>query len=408
MYYNKYDANGNITNYNGTVFGYDSVIKDKLVSVGGNAVTYASASSLNPTSWNGRSYGYEGRRLTSFNGNGKSCTYDYDEQSHRISKSVNGAVTRYIYSGDNLVIEDGPNGKLFFLYDENGQLYGFVKDGKRYFYIKDITGTILGIADENRAIVGKYSYTAYGKCTVTKNKNNIAEINPFRFKCYYYDTESGMYYCQTRYFVPEWGRWLNTDNPGFLQFDNINGMNLFAYCNNNPVMYSDPSGQFVFGISALIGALIGGIFGAIEGAISAKATGRDVGCGIVLGFLGGAIVGGVAGGLGASGMLTGMKLIKAISEIGALSLVVGGATEYFNQKINNEPTNWGNIVCAGIKSAASNVCSFLFANYLSTISKDAFDIFGTTLGTSIIFFGINLMFNAKDFYEYGKKLKEKY
>ena len=237
-----YDKNGNITNYNGTVFGYDSVIKDKLVSVGGNAVTYASAASLNPTSWNGRSYGFEGRRLKSFSFGGKNCSYEYDEQGHRIFKSVNGEETSYTYCGDKLVIEDGPNGKLFFLYDENGELYGFVKDEKKYFYIKDITGTIYGIVDESGTLVGKYEYSAYGKCTILLDTDKIATINPFRFKCYYYDRESGMYYCHTRYFVPEWGRWLNTDHFEFLKFDDINGMNLFAYCNNSPIMYSDSTG----------------------------------------------------------------------------------------------------------------------------------------------------------------------
>ena len=297
---------------------------------------------------------------------------------------------------------------MFFLYDENGGLYGFVKDEKKYFYIKDITGTILGIVNESGTLVGKYEYSAYGKCTILVDTDGIATLNPFRFKCYYYDTESGMYYCQTRYFVPEWGRWLNADSPNFLQFDNINGMNLFAYCNNSPVMYSDPSGEFVLGISMLIGALVGGIFGAIEGGISAKVAGRNVGWGIFLGALGGAVIGGVAGGLGASGALTGLKLIKTVVAVGSISLFVGGANEYFNQKINGEETNWGNIFYAGIKSSVSNSLSFLFANYLSPLAKDAFDIFGATLGTSIIFFGINMLFNTKDFYEYSKKLKEKY
>ena len=265
-----------------------------------------------PTSWNGRSYGYEGRRLTSFNYNGKSCTYDYDEQSHRISKTVNGAVTRYIYSGDKLVIEDGPNGKLFFLYDENGQLYGFVKDEKRYFYIKDITGTILGIADESGDILGKYEYSAYGECTVTdntNNTNNIAEINPFRFKCYYYDAESGMYYCHTRYLVPEWGRWLNFDHCAYLQLANVNEMNLFAYCSNNPIMYSDPEGTrikwwqialiAVAVILVIVGATIltGGAAGGALVANGAAAAIANTGAATVVGGAAvatGVVVGGLA------------------------------------------------------------------------------------------------------------------
>lgn len=82
-----------------------------------------------------------------------------------------------------------------------------------------------------------------------------------------------MYYCQTRYFVPEWGRWLNADNVGFLQFDNINGMNLFAYCNNNPVMYADPSGEFIG--SLIAGIIIGGLLSGSISAISAAVRGED-------------------------------------------------------------------------------------------------------------------------------------
>ncbi len=131
---------------------------------------------------------------------------------------------------------------MFFLYDENGELYGFVKDEKKYFYIKDITGTIYGIVDESGMLVGKYEYSAYGKCTILLDTDKIATINPFRFKCYYYDRESGMYYCHTRYFVPEWGRWLNADHFAYLEFYNINVMNLFVYCGNNPIMYTDIDG----------------------------------------------------------------------------------------------------------------------------------------------------------------------
>lgn len=113
MIYNKYDANGNITNYNGTAFGYDSVIKDKLISVGGTAVNYANAASLNPTSWNKKKYYYEGRRLTSIRidktpprgrVNIVVYNYEYDEQCHRIKKTSGNKITDYTYSGDKLVI----------------------------------------------------------------------------------------------------------------------------------------------------------------------------------------------------------------------------------------------------------------------------------------------------------------
>ena len=272
--------------------------------------------------------------------------YDYDEQCHRIRKTYKDTVTNYTYSGDKLVIEDGPKGKLFFLYDENGQLYGFVKDEKKYFYIKDITGTILGIVNESGTLVGKYEYSAYGKCTILVDTDGIATLNPFRFKCYYYDTESGMYYCQTRYFVPEWGRWLNADSPNFLQFDNINGMNLFAYCNNSPVMYSDPSGQiglsFIF-FSMLIGGLIGGALSYAE-ASKANLTGWDK----LLATLGGVIFGAATsgafalGGAAVVGLTVAGKAISGVTLFGIATFgtATAGALNYTLKSIAYDITGY--------------------------------------------------------------------
>ena len=106
MNYNKYDSNGNITNYNGTVFEYDSVIKDKLISVGGTAINYVNEASLNPTSWGSKRYGFEGRRLVSYYiyRSRFKHKYEYDEQCHRIKKTSGNKITDYTYSGDKLVI----------------------------------------------------------------------------------------------------------------------------------------------------------------------------------------------------------------------------------------------------------------------------------------------------------------
>ncbi len=101
---------------------------------------------------------------------------------------------------------------------------------------------ILGIIDSKGQLVVQYDHTAYGKVTVLKDTVGIANINPFRYKGYYYDQESGMYYCHTRYYVPEWGRWLNADSALFLDPKSLNGMNMFIYCSNNPIMLIDESG----------------------------------------------------------------------------------------------------------------------------------------------------------------------
>ena len=107
---------------------------------------------------------------------------------------------------------------MYILLTENDMLYGFVKDGSaKYFYARDMLQNILGIIDTNGSPVVIYQYTAYGTSTVLQDTAGLASINPFRFKGYYFDSESGMYYCHTRYYVPEWCRWLNADHPSFLQ-----------------------------------------------------------------------------------------------------------------------------------------------------------------------------------------------
>ncbi len=241
-----YDGNGNITQLGTTVLAYDSKIKDKLISVGGFKVSYVNKSSLNPTGWKDRLYEYEGGRLVKFTIGNDCHEYTYNDQGQRIIKRKhNGETTKYYYAGDKLITEINPTYRLDFLYDENGQLYGLIRDNaSKFFYVKDFLSNILGIVNEDGKLVTKYDYTGFGKCKTILSSDNISLQNPFRFKGYYLDSESGMYYCHTRYYVPEWGRWLNADHPDFLKFDNLSNVNLFSYCGNNPVMNVDPSGNF--------------------------------------------------------------------------------------------------------------------------------------------------------------------
>ena len=253
----EYDGNGNITKKGTTTFTYDTVIKDRLVKVGNTPVTYSTANPLNPATYGNCSYNFKGRRLQSFTKSGSTYNYIYDEQGLRTRKiAPDGSVTKYLYNGTKLAAEIAPNYRLDFLYDENDMLYGFVKDGSaKYFYARDMLQNILGIIDTNGSPVVIYQYTAYGTSTVLQDTAGLASINPFRFKGYYFDSESGMYYCHTRYYVPEWCRWLNADHPSFLQPESLQEMNLFAYCGNNPVICYDPTGHFwdyVFDVAFLI------------------------------------------------------------------------------------------------------------------------------------------------------------
>lgn len=133
---------------------------------------------------------------------------------------------------------------------------------------------------------------------IDNNSNNVTTgigvLNPFRYRGYYYDTETGLYYLQTRYYDPEVGRFISQDSIEYADPETINGLNLYAYCGNNPVMNVDPSGKFFFTILFLtIG--IGVVAGAVVGGISAAANNENVWDGVWKGALIGGLFGGSLG-----------------------------------------------------------------------------------------------------------------
>ena len=122
-----------------------------------------------------------------------------------------------------------------------------------YFFDKNVFGDIVGIYNENGRKICTYTYDAWGVCETTlssgisSTERAVADqYNPFRYRGYYYDVETGYYYLQTRYYNPEWGRFLNAD--GYINANgDILGYNMFAYCSNNPVMGVDPTGESILG-----------------------------------------------------------------------------------------------------------------------------------------------------------------
>ncbi len=120
-----------------------------------------------------------------------------------------------------------------------------------YFFEKNLFGDIVAIYNEAGTKIGSYKYDAWGACTVsvestasTLEKKVVRTLNPFRYRGYYFDTETGFYYLQSRYYNPQWGRFLNAD--GYINANgDLIGFNMYAYCSNNPVMYVDPTGEEV-------------------------------------------------------------------------------------------------------------------------------------------------------------------
>ena len=196
---------------------------------------------------------------------GKTWTYAYDSDGKRITKAVNGTAYNYHYLGDQLVELTWGSNKLHFTYDSTGPL-SVNCNGTEYFYVKNAQGDVTGLVSTSGARVVTYTYDAWGNPLATTGTmaSTLGSANPLRYRGYVYDTETGLYYLQSRYYNPGWGRFINADGYASTG-QGIIGNNMFAYCGNNPVIRHDPTGQFgltatIFGIAIWkIGAAVAGL-----------------------------------------------------------------------------------------------------------------------------------------------------
>ena len=206
-------------------------------------------------------------------------TYKYNDQGIRTEKVVNGVVHKYYLQGEQIIAERYGNNLIKFYYDSTGvcgfRYYNKEKDGDDsngtdYYYQKNIQGDILRIFNGNGTLCAEYSYDAWGKCTIKSNTSNIAAINPFRYRSYYFDSEIGLYYLNARYYDPEIGRFISPDSIEYINAEDINGLNFYAYCLNNPVISADPSGRLSFIIlfaAAFIGFALSFIISVVSQAV---------------------------------------------------------------------------------------------------------------------------------------------
>ena len=244
----------------------DATWKDKLTSYNGNAITYDNAG--NTLTYNGYTFSWEaGRQLSAISGNGKNISYKYNNYGCRTEKTVHGITSKYYLDGDKVVLENTGNGSIYYSYDADDKLVSMTLNGTEYFYIRNGQGDITGLIDTVGTQVVSYTYDSWGKLVSIEGslKDTVGLQNPYRYRGYRYDTETGFYSLQSRYYDPEIGRFINADAPEILGLSagNVLGANLFAYCNNNPINYSDPSGYFT--PANVIGAVIGLIGGAVIG-----------------------------------------------------------------------------------------------------------------------------------------------
>ena len=182
-----------------------------------------------------------GRQLASF-GN---ISYAYNEDGIRTSKTSNGVTTKFYLDGTNIIEQTDGTTTLYFFYDSVGEIVGFKYNDSNYLYVKNSMGDIVGIADAAGNLIASYTYDAWGKVTsVTGSNTAIGELNPFRYRSYYYDSDIQLYYLQSRYYDPEIGRFINSDDVHYLGITETDvSYNAFAYCENNPINNFDESGN---------------------------------------------------------------------------------------------------------------------------------------------------------------------
>lgn len=226
------------------VYG-DTSWTDKLTSVDGNVITYDAVGNM--LTYNGWNYTWEaGRQLKQMTNSENTFSYAYDDSGIRISKTINGITTNYTTINGRITSQSNETNDIYFRYDRNNSLVGFNLDGVEYLYMKNATGEIVGILDIDGNLVVTYTYDAWGKVLTVSGimAETVGTINPMRYRDYYLDAETGYYYLQSRYYNPDICRFINADEPNVisLNYGNIVGANLFAYCDNNPIMNVDPSG----------------------------------------------------------------------------------------------------------------------------------------------------------------------
>ena len=316
-----YDNGGNIlsrTEYtcsgNGTVSGSgtttsytygDAEWGDLLTAYDGEEITYDGIG--NPLSYRGWTMSWQGgRQLSSMTKGNDTISFVYNESGLRTSKTVNGVTHSYVWQGSKLAADITDAYALYFHYDSSGDVIGFTRTANgtdtEYFYVKNLQGDILKVITATGTEAAAYTYDAWGKLLTATG--DLADINPLRYRGYFYDTETGLYYLQSRYYDPEVGRWINADNQIAGVGGDVMGYNMFTYCMNNPAEMSDSSGSWprwatklaaavaVVAVVAVVAAVTVATAGAGT-AIAAVAVGAAKGAAI--GFAVGAATGAAGG-----------------------------------------------------------------------------------------------------------------
>lgn len=304
----------------------------------------------NPLQWRGNSLQWsKSRQLMNY---GSNISYKYDSSGIRQEKIVDGMVHKYYTEGNLIHKEERGSDTLWYTYDN--VLNGIEYNGEQFIFCKSMQDDVSLIFDKNGNIAASYKYDAWGNHKVFNGngeliydsisgevangyEKHIGNVNPFRYRSYYFDTESRLYYLQTRYYDSEIGRFLNADNINYIDPSSFNGLNLYTYCFNNPIMNFDPTGHFpvliamILGVATMIGSIIGGKI-AYDNAIKEEKAGFELFWNTVGGiFLGGSVglaAGGLALAIGAAGAVIIKGAAATFLGIGAIRAFAIGVLAY--------------------------------------------------------------------------------
>jgi len=409
-----YDTAGNIRSItkDGTVtksFGYTNPSwPDLLTSVTANGTTkdvlYEGQSQTSdlPTSgnpvtyYNGKDYTFtwtKGRQLASATVDGKQVSYTYDMSGVRSGKQVyttsNQRTTTYTYTtlsgkvmrqqwetrnSDDTVYQAMQS--LEFVYDDGNQPFAMIyKHGQTtelYYYVLNAQGDVIALLNANGTLAASYNYGAWGNYSVhgadgkkTTDATFIGHINPLRYRGYYYDRETRLYYLQSRYYDFANCRFINADTFATTDANGFLSANMFAYCENNPVGNSDPNGEF-------LNTLIGAVTGAALGAALALVTGENVKAAAISG----AISGGIAGFATDAIIVTGGTALGVAVTYGIAGFVGSAAGSIAAQRSEGKPVNLGEAAVEGTFGAAFGVIGGLMTGSVTPMMKQVRQVAG--------------------------------
>ena len=322
-------------------------------------------------SWNGKSYAYdaggnptvlrgmaltwgEGRRLKRIAATAGEVTFAYDSDGKRVRKTSGENTTTYYYNGNVLsglvrraAGSTGVGTTVQFVYDTQGKPFMLRLNGKTdYFYLYNGLGDVIGLVDSSNQVVVRYQYNSWGKVTSTQDTSGVslATLNPFRYRKYVHDPETGLYCLGSRYYDPEVGRFVNADDPStiFAKPQELYSKNLYVYCDNNPIIRKDVQGYFP--IPCIVGAVVGAV---VSGFSYVLSSGGEIdGVELAKSCLVGAV----------SGALAPLEPVRSIKKgYLAVASVING----INTAINTDGDIPTRIVCGIIEGCATMASGYI-------------------------------------------------